>query len=125
MGQQYYVIKRNPTPGSEAERIFLEKKAQREIDHAIRRGETSLEQIEAEKAAAAEAARGQRQQPKKGQSRAKRAAGPKPAEVTASAVDPELRADESVVDDVAAASDQTTPEPAAPRGQRNNGKKKK
>jgi len=92
MGQQYYVIKRNPTPGSEAERIYLEKKAAREQAHAIRRGETTLEQIEAEKQAAIEAARGQRQQPKKAASRAKRSGGPKPVEAAQSAVEVESTA---------------------------------
>lgn len=29
MGQQYYVIRRNPTPGSEAEREFLERRARK------------------------------------------------------------------------------------------------
>lgn len=29
MGQQYYVIRRNPTPGSEAEKSFLERKAKK------------------------------------------------------------------------------------------------
>ena len=82
MGQQYYVIKRNPTPGSEAERTYLAKKEAKQLEHAIRRGETTLEQIEAEKAAAIEAARGQRVQPKKGAPRAKRAPGAKPLEIT-------------------------------------------
>ena len=89
MGQQYYVIKRNPTPGSEAERIYLEKKAAREQARAIRRGETTLEQIEAEKQAAIEASRGQRQQPKKAASRAKRSGAPKAVEVTSTAIEPE------------------------------------
>ena len=87
MGQQYYVIKRNPTPGSEAERVFLEKKAAKEQERAIRRGETTLEQIEAERQAQIEAARGQRQQPKKGQPRSKRQGAPKPA--AAGAAQPE------------------------------------
>lgn len=29
MGQQYYVIRRNPTPGSEAEKVFLERQARK------------------------------------------------------------------------------------------------
>jgi YidC/Oxa1 family membrane protein insertase len=83
MGQQYYVIKRNPTPGSDAERIYLEKKQHKDLQRAIKRGETTMEQVEAERVAAIEAARGQRQQPKKGASRAKRSPGAKPLEVTA------------------------------------------
>ena len=35
MGQQYYVIRRNPTPGSEAERLFLERKARKAVEQGI------------------------------------------------------------------------------------------
>lgn len=130
MGQQYYVIKRNPTPGSEAERIYAEKKAAKEQAHAIKRGETSLEQIEAEKAAAIEAARGQRQQPKKNASRSKRQGGPKPAESTAIdlSADPDTADqagdDETVTSDVAEATESTEP-PAPKRQQGGSGKKTK
>jgi len=72
MGQQFYVIQRNPTPGSEAERVLLEKRAHKAQQRAIKSGETTVEQLEAEKAAEIEAQRGQRQQPKRTQSRAKR-----------------------------------------------------
>jgi len=78
MGQQYYVIKRNPTPGSEAERIYLEKKKAKEQARALRRGETTLEQLEAEKQAEIEAARGQRQQPKRASRSKRQGGGPKP-----------------------------------------------
>lgn len=116
MGQQYYVIKRNPTPGSEAERIFLEKKAAKEQARAIKSGETTLEEIEAERVAAIEAARGQRQQPKKAGSRAKRSAGPKPAESGATAAQPSgsdsPREDQPPAEDAA---------PAAPSPKRKRG----
>ena len=123
MGQQYYVIKRNPTPGSEAEALYLEKKAAKEQARAIKRGETTLEQIEAEKQAEIEAARGQRQQPKKGAPRAKRAGGPKPAESTAIVPEPEGELE-------AIAEPEETISPAAPTptkgsGQRNQPKKKR
>jgi YidC/Oxa1 family membrane protein insertase len=123
MGQQYYVIKRNPTPGSEAEALYLEKKTAKEQARAIKRGETTLEQIEAEKQAEIEAARGQRQQPKKGAPRAKRAGGPKPAESTAIVPEPEGELE-------ASAEPEETTGPAAPTptkgpGQRNQPKKKR
>jgi YidC/Oxa1 family membrane protein insertase len=113
MGQQYYVIKRNPTPGSEAERVYLEKKEAKELERAIRRGETSLEQIEAEKAAAAEAARGQRQQPKKAASRSKRAGGPKPVETTAVVPEPQ--------GELEAATEEEKTTPPEPRASKQRG----
>jgi YidC/Oxa1 family membrane protein insertase len=116
MGQQYYVIKRNPTPGSEAERIYLEKQAVKQQARAIKSGETTLEQIEAERVAEIEAARGQRQQPKKGAPRSKRAAGAKPAESTAvvPAAEGELVAAEEEVS--AEAEAPAAPAPKAKRG---------
>ena len=126
MGQQYYVIKRNPTPGSLAETTYLEKKAAKDQARAIKRGETTLEQIEAQKQAEIEAARGQRQQPKKGTSRSKRNASPKQIEamptsdvVEAEAVD--LAAD----DDAAKATTTAAPQQPKPKGQRAQPKKKK
>jgi len=123
MGQQYYVIKRNPTPGSEAERVFLEKKAAKDQAHAIKRGETTLEQIEAEKQAEIEAARGQRQQPKKAGSRAKRGGGPKQAESTALVPEPEGELE--VADDDEPALDVPAQPERKPSGQRTQPKKKK
>ena len=129
MGQQYYVIKRNPTPGSEAERTYIAKNEAKQLERAIKRGETTLEQIEAEKAAAIEAARGQRVQPKKGAPRAKRAPGAKPLEITdGDAVPAE---DDGIIDAEiveSTAVDLTTPTPStrpAPKRQQGPGKKKK
>jgi YidC/Oxa1 family membrane protein insertase len=121
MGQQYYVIKRNPTPGSEAETLFLEKKAAKDQARAIKRGETTLEQIEAEKQAEIEAARGQRQQPKKGAPRAKRSGGPKQIEAvpTSDVVETEL------IDEPADEQQTTTPAAPKAKGQRAQPKKKK
>ena len=125
MGQQYYVIKRNPTPGSEAERLYLEKKQAKQLHHAIKSGETALEQIEAEKAAAIEAARGQRQQPKKGASKAKRAPAAKPLEISAApgAADADGIIDAEIVEPTAA--DLKSPNPPAPKPRRGSGKTKK
>lgn len=39
MGQQYYVIRRNPTPGSEAEKIFKERQARKAADKAAEHGD--------------------------------------------------------------------------------------
>ena len=57
MGQQFYVIRANPTPGSEAEAALKERRQRK----AIARGEVTIEEVEAEKAAD----RGQRQQPQR------------------------------------------------------------
>lgn len=140
MGQQYYVIKRNPTPGSEAERIYIEKKEAKELAHAIKRGETTLEQIEAEKAAAIETARGQRQQPKKSAPRSKRQGAAKPAEIAAAedaaaeaaAAEGDV-ADGTAADGAAVDAEGTTPTdtetttppvPPAPKGPRGGTSKK-
>jgi len=115
MGQQYYVIKRNPTPGSDAERLYLEKKRQKELHRAIKRGETTMEQVEAEERAAIEAARGQRQQPKKGAPRAKRAPGSKPLELTAAGTQVDAsdveEADDDGIIDAEVVESQVTPAP--------------
>lgn len=69
MGQQFYVIRNNPTPGSEAERNLKERRAKK----AARRGEV----LETEAPAVVEVRpKGQRQQPKR-KDRAK-AATPRP-----------------------------------------------
>ncbi len=65
MGQQFYVIRRNPTPGSEAEAHYQERIAAKAQRKALRRGETTIAEIEQAEQAAEEAARGQRQQPKR------------------------------------------------------------
>ncbi len=57
MGQQFYVIRRNPTPGSEAERELKERRARKAAAKGI--------VLEDEKPAIEEKPRGQRQQPKR------------------------------------------------------------
>lgn len=57
MGQQFYVIRRNPTPGSEAERLLKERRARKAAAKGI--------VLEEPKAAVEEKPRGQRQQPKR------------------------------------------------------------
>jgi YidC/Oxa1 family membrane protein insertase len=59
MGQQYYVIRRNPTPGSEAEKAFLERKARKAAAQGI------VETIEPEEEVEAPRVTTQRQQPKR------------------------------------------------------------
>ena len=54
MGQQFYVIRRNPTPGSEAERLLKERRARKAAKKGI---------VLEEEAAEPEKPRGQRQQP--------------------------------------------------------------
>ena len=68
MGQQFYVIRRNPTPGSEAERALKERRARRAAAKGIA--------LEDDKPAIEERPRGQREQPKR-KDRAK--GGPRPA----------------------------------------------
>ncbi|WP_308199881.1 membrane protein insertase YidC [Actinotalea sp. K2] len=57
MGQQFYVIRRNPTPGSEAERALKERRAKKAAAKGII--------LEDEKPAEPEKPRGQRPQPKR------------------------------------------------------------
>ncbi|WP_062314280.1 membrane protein insertase YidC [Demequina rhizosphaerae] len=67
LGQQWYVIRNNPTPGSEAERIHKERLAAKAAKRAARRGEDPEQAvIEAEAVVEEEPKRsGQRQQPKR------------------------------------------------------------
>lgn len=58
MGQQFYVIRRNPTPGSEAERLLKERRAKRAAARGIVLEEEKPEPVE-------EKPRGQRVQPKR------------------------------------------------------------
>lgn len=80
MGQQFYVIRRNPTPGSEAERLLKERRARKAAARGI--------VLEEERPVVEEKPRGQRQQPKR-KDRVKPVVGPvqKPAP-EASAVPP-------------------------------------
>lgn len=59
MGQQFYVIRRNPTPGSEAERLLKERRAAKAAKKGIILEEEKPETTEPEQP------RGQRQQPKR------------------------------------------------------------
>ena len=70
MGQQFYVIRRNPTPGSEAEKALIARRSERAARKGLTIDGRTLEQArldeEAEAAAAAEEKRSrQRQQPKR------------------------------------------------------------
>jgi YidC/Oxa1 family membrane protein insertase len=72
MGQQFYVIRRNPTPGSEADRLLKERRARR----AAKRGIV----LEEEKPAEPEKPKGQRQQPvRKDRARTRPPGGTRPA----------------------------------------------
>ncbi|WP_297083572.1 membrane protein insertase YidC [uncultured Demequina sp.] len=75
MGQQFYVIRNNPTPGSEAEKqLKARKEAKAKRKGLVIEGTSEdITELEAPRA-------GQRQQPKKSQSRSKRKkGGPRPA----------------------------------------------
>ncbi|GMA33085.1 membrane protein insertase YidC [Litorihabitans aurantiacus] len=83
MGQQFYVIRNNPAPGSEAEKAMLERKARK----AARKGKSLEDEGDGGGTTLVEdaAPRGQRQQPM-GKNRAKRA-GVRPATATSSLED--------------------------------------
>jgi YidC/Oxa1 family membrane protein insertase len=68
MGQQFYVIRRNPTPGSEAERLLKERRARKAAAKGLPIPEEPTEPVKP---------KGQRQQPVR-KDRA-RGAGPRPA----------------------------------------------
>lgn len=91
MGQQFYVIRRNPTPGSEAEKALIARKTEKAARKGLTIDGRTLEEARAEEEAAAAAAEEerrnrQRQQPKrkkgkKGPAKATQAgAASKPAE---------------------------------------------
>lgn len=70
MGQQFYVIRRNPTPGSEAEKALIARKTEKAARKGLTIDGRTLEEARAEEEAAAEAAEEerrnrQRQQPKR------------------------------------------------------------
>ena len=72
MGQQFYVIRRNPTPGSEADRLLKERRARK----AAKRGIV----LEEEKPPEPEKPKGQRQQPvRKDRARTRPPGGTRPA----------------------------------------------
>jgi len=82
MGQQFYVIKRNPTPGSEAERALLAKRAERNAAKGLAPDGRTLEEVRLEEEAAQlaieeEKRERQRNQPKsKKRNKGSRPAGP-------------------------------------------------
>ncbi|GAA4835023.1 membrane protein insertase YidC [Luteimicrobium xylanilyticum] len=97
MGQQFYTIKRMPAPGSEAERIYKEKKAARDRAKGIIPEEPLI----------IEAPRGQRQQPKR-KDRNKGPAKPATAGIATGDADAE---------NASAPSEAPTPsQPSAPKG---------
>jgi YidC/Oxa1 family membrane protein insertase len=97
MGQQFYTIKRMPAPGSEAERIYKEKKAARDRAKGIIPEEPLI----------IEAPRGQRQQPKR-KDRNKGPVKPGGAGTTPGEAD---------VENASAPSEPTTPsQPSTPKG---------
>ncbi|WP_291377791.1 membrane protein insertase YidC [Demequina sp.] len=70
MGQQFYVIRRNPTPGSEAEKALIARKTEKAARKGLTIDGRTLEEARAEEEAAAAAAEEerrnrQRQQPKR------------------------------------------------------------
>lgn len=117
MGQQWWVIHNNPTPGSEAERLYKERQARKA---AHKRGGSALEDGAAGESGGvavledeAKPVSGQRQQPKKGAPRSKRATRPPGGQLAANPVPNEALEDE-VVDDVPATGASSALEDEAP-----------
>jgi len=103
MGQQWWVIRNNPTPGSEAERLYKERLARKaERKH----GGAALEDGAAAGAAGAVAVleddgrpqSGQRQQPKKGASKSRRTHRPPGGQLASNPVPSDPLEDASVQD---------------------------
>lgn len=90
MGQQFYVIRRNPTPGSEAERLLKERRARKAAARGI--------VLEEERPAVEEKPRGQRQQPKR-KDRVKPVVAPVQKPLEATAVSPTADVAESATKD--------------------------
>ncbi len=65
MGQQFYVIRNNPTPGSEAERHYKERIAAKQAKRALRRGEDASTVVIEQPPVEEPKRSGQRQQPKR------------------------------------------------------------
>lgn len=123
LGQQWWVIHNNPTPGSEAERLYKERKARKE---ARKNGGVLLEDADTSTVLEDEPRKptGQRQQPKKGTPRSKRKPGQRPPQ-------PQQRSG-SPAKDASAADEATDSKPAAdapledkPAGSSTSKKKKK
>lgn len=74
MGQQFYVIKRNPTPGSEAERIFKERQAEKFARKGLTPDGRTLEQARLDEEAAAQAAEEERRARQRAQPKSKKRA---------------------------------------------------
>jgi YidC/Oxa1 family membrane protein insertase len=73
MGQQFYVIRNNPAPGTEAERAKKERDRAKAIKHGLVPAEEALPEPETEKRPA------QRQQPQRQSRSQRKTAAPKPA----------------------------------------------
>ncbi|PFG21153.1 membrane protein insertase YidC [Serinibacter salmoneus] len=116
MGQQFYVIRRNPAPGSEAEKAMLERRARR----AEKRGETLEDSGDVAVITDAKPAGGQRQQPVSAK-RAKRQGLPKQQGQAGAAEDSQDGAADGGTPEVASeqATDSVLEDPPAP------GKKKR
>ena len=131
MGQQWWVIRNNPTPGSEAERLYKERQARKA---AHKSGGAALEDGTAGATGGVavleddtKPVSGQRQQPKKGAPRSKRA--PRPGGQLASNPVPNDSIEDAPVEDsasnVAAEAATGALEDAPPSGATNPNKPKK
>jgi len=74
MGQQFYVIKRNPTPGSEAERLLKERQAAKFAAKGLAPDGRTLEQARLDEEAAALAAEEERKARQRAQPKSKKRA---------------------------------------------------
>jgi YidC/Oxa1 family membrane protein insertase len=83
MGQQFYVIRNNPAPGTEAERAKKERDRAKAIKHGLVPAEEALPEPETEKRPA------QRQQPQRQSRSQRKTSAPKPAPEMAPETTPE------------------------------------
>ncbi len=74
MGQQFYVIKRNPTPGSEAERVFKERQAEKFAKKGLTPDGRTLEQARLDEEEAARIAEEERKARQRAQPKSKKRA---------------------------------------------------
>ena len=118
MGQQFYVIRNNPAPGTEAERAKIERDKAKAIKKGLAPAEEEIPEPEPEKRPA------QRQQPQRHPRSKRKTAAPKPASgATSTTSSPEGSPDASL--DPAPATDPVLGAEASPNGQAITPKPKK
>jgi YidC/Oxa1 family membrane protein insertase len=99
MGQQFYVIRRNPTPGSAAEAAFIERKTEKAARKGLTIDGRTLEQARLDEEAAAEAAAEERRNRQRTQPKRKKRNKPATSPGAAAASDDDAEAPHDGTDD--------------------------